>query len=190
MDEVKIGTTIIEQVGEELYKKGTSIIGRSKKLADETHAYLISAMWHAQQHGDTGFITRLVGGLHGSQRKQGIVAWLNEFMPVTDDGVNAKNGEMKLLKDRTADDFRIGPAEETPYWDFTVEKAPTPANWEALLAAVNRMAKKGMEQGTMDEVSIKRITDTIGDVISHAKEAEEAALLEGVEEVAPTGTES
>ena len=130
-------------------------------------------MWHAREHGDTTRLTALVSGLHHSARKQGIVAWLNEFMPVTDEGVNAKDGTMKLLKGRKPEDFRIDDAEELPYWDFTEEKVPEEYDLNKLLGALNSAFKK--KTCTIPETSQKAILDVVNMQVDLNKANAEAA---------------
>lgn len=182
MTEVKIGNTNITTDGSTLDKNIRSIVGRSAKLAGETHVALVSGMWHAREHGDTTRLTALVGGLHSSNRKQGIVAWLNKFMPVTDEGVNAKSGEMKLRKDRKPEDFQIEQAEAVPYWDFTVEKPVAELTLPALLKLLNTKFGKNC---AIPDTSRKAILS----VVQHEVELAERNAAEQQDEPAATGTE-
>jgi len=106
------------------------------KLEQQVHQAAVSALYHADQHGDVTGMQRLIDVLPGFARRNALIAWaiaFGKFAP-SEDGKSvdfAKHGKTDLEK-----------AEATPFWEFKPEPAFKPFDLQAELSKLVARAEK------------------------------------------------
>ena len=95
-----------------------SVTKRSHTLGAALHEAFMQTLMHAQKHGDTRLIERLMNGLHASQRIASAVAWFEDYSPVA---VVKRDGKwaarIRPDTDKNFKGWSIEAAEANPYWE-------------------------------------------------------------------------
>jgi hypothetical protein len=104
-------------------KGESAILGAAKKLAGEETSYrkglhicLCSALNHAQEHGDTGIVTKVFDLIGPSTHRKGVDIWMRNFTNLR----YRKNKEgvyMYLKPQKEPVKVALDEAVETPFWD-------------------------------------------------------------------------
>lgn len=116
-----------------------SIKSAGAKLEVDVHTAGVSALYHAGEHGDIGFMVRLIDVLPGFARRNALIAWaiaFGKFQP-SEDGKSVafnKHGTTDLDK-----------AEKQPFWEFKPEPAFQPFDLQAELAKLLKRAEKSLK---------------------------------------------
>ena len=143
---------VINENATSLRKQIQGIQGAQGKLDDRIHAAAVSALWHADKHGDVTLLSDLVSGMpaKGSRRKQ-LTGWALEFgrvRPQTD-GSNPvlfrvdKKGELRLQEAIECPWYNWQPADAEPK---AVAAYDVDAAAKRLLAAVDKhSAERGVQ---------------------------------------------
>lgn len=124
---------------DKLHKLLDSIKTTGAKLELDVHTAGVSAMHHCDQHGDTGFMARLIDVLPGFARRNALIAWaiaFGKFKP-TEDGKS-----VEFDKHSKTD---LSAAEKTPFWEFKPEPAFQPFDLQAELAKLLKRAEKSLK---------------------------------------------
>ena len=126
----------------------TARIGEIKKvgklLDSEIHLCAVSALYHAQEHGNVTSLSDLAAALPKSSRRNAFVYWACQHAPVQ------YNGDTEVFtktKGKNQKPFMLVQAQQTPFWGFTKERKPMTITIEGLLAYVANKVKTGVERG-------------------------------------------
>lgn len=109
------------------------------KLEQLVHTAAVSSMHHADQHGDIGFMTRLIDVLPGFARRNALIAWaiaFGKFKP-SEDGKSVEYDKFGKTD--------LSAAEKTPFWEFKPEPAFQPFDLQAELAKLLKRAEKSLK---------------------------------------------
>ena len=121
------------------YAETVATIGKRGKALDKLiHRAAVSAIYHAREFGDVRKFEALCEAMPKGSRVKALVAWYEAHVPVDADD----EGNRKLKKGRTADDFKIEDAAKTPFWEFTKERAPVALTLEKLMEYVEKRIEK------------------------------------------------
>lgn len=174
-----------------------------KQMQTEEHELLFQSVMHAQQHGDTTFISQIINGMPNGSRVTAMVQWLKAHFPVegrvekNDKGVKLVNiyGRekviFKLKKDRKPTDWQLEKAWAVPFYDFTKETPASVFNTAGLVVVLNGYIKRGEEamatgkfKGTKEEyLANKAAVQAIVRQLTEAKGAEVQAKVVRLKEV-------
>lgn len=124
-----------------------SIANRGKKLDADIHLCAVSCLYHAQEHGDTTLMTRLVDAMPKSGRRKALIHWAVEHGKLA---YSEKEQTFKLDKGKSKS-WKLAAAESTPFWEFTVEKAPQDVTLEGLIKMVHNKIVKAKEDGRLEK---------------------------------------
>jgi hypothetical protein len=121
------------------------IAGNAKALQETIHAVAVSCLAHVRDHGDTTLAVRLLSVLPSGQRRNALAAWFKTYSSGKLNLFADKHGvwSAKLLKDRTADDFKVDDAMDTNYGDMAPEAKvkDKPMTLEDLVKVIARFTK-------------------------------------------------
>ena len=141
-DAKKLGTAI------------TSIRTRGAKLDNDIHTTACSCLFHAAPkevgglgHGDVTLMTKLVDAMPKSGRRKALIHWVNEHSMM---GYIEKEQRFKMTKAKSKS-WKLDKAIETPFWEFTQEKAPTELTIDRLVKLVVSKVTKAQENGLLGE---------------------------------------
>lgn len=124
-----------------------SIATRGKKLDADIHLCAVSCLYHAQEHGDVTLLTRLVDAMPKSGRRKALIHWACEHGKLA---YKEKEQAFNLDKGKSKS-WKLAAAEATPFWEFTVEKAPSDVTLEGLVKMVHNKIVKGKEDGRLEK---------------------------------------
>ena len=137
-----------------------SIKKSGAKLEQDIHTAAVSALDHAAQHGNIGFMTRLIDVLPGFSRRNALIAWAIEFGPFkpSEDGKSVehdKHGKVDLSS-----------GEKTPFWEFKPEAPFKPFDLQAELAKLVKRAEKaaGDDRNKLDSddlIAVRRLATAV-----------------------------
>lgn len=116
-----------------------SIKKAGSKLEIDIHTAAVSALDHADLHGDTGFMTRLIDVLPGFARRNALIAWaiaFGKFKP------NEKGDNVEFNKFGKTD---LSAGEKSPFWEFKPEPAFKPFDLQAELAKLVKRAEASLK---------------------------------------------
>jgi len=101
-----------------------AVIRSQNTGAKKLHAVLVACLNHANDHGDSGPLARLINGLKNTgNRQQGMLAWVELYTPLN--RAKTENGDVKFSLPKNEDKRRpwlIDDAEANPFWTATKEK--------------------------------------------------------------------
>jgi hypothetical protein len=169
------------------YLKGESaILGAAKKLAGEETSYrkglhlcLCSALNHAQEHGDTGIVTKVFDLIGPSTHKKGVDIWMRNFTNLR----YRKNKEgvyMYLKPQKEPVKVSLDEAVETPFWETKGAMADNAPLWD--------FEKRLIGLITNTETRITEKPETVAHIQetqAHLKVAKEFAAKLGLSVEAP-----
>ena len=134
-DAKKLGTAI------------NSIKTRGSKLDSDIHTAAVSCLYHAEQYGDTTLMTRLLEAMPKSGRAKALVKWAEDFSLLA---FNKEEKRFKLTSSKTKE-WNIEGANETPFWEYTVEKEVGDLTIDALVKMVVSKVQKASDNGKLKE---------------------------------------
>lgn len=141
-----------------------SIAGRAKKLDTDVQNVGLSAINHAQLHGDVTYINRLWLALGKGHRKAALTGWLLAFAPVV------ANAEPETKKERPFNFSRekanatdvgtmLANAAANPWFDFKPEAAPD-VEFD-VRAALIRLLKSADKAASIKEEDAGLLTELV-----------------------------
>jgi len=152
-----MNVTIITD-GKALSRNILTVKRQGGKLDEIIHTCAVSALYHAEQHGDVTKAAELVHAMPASSRRKALIHWLTAFAPLrvqnTEDG---KFSGFKLNKGKKAKAFNVEQASATPFWDFTKERNPAEFTIEGFIASVKRRIQTQVEKGKLDSQGVETI---------------------------------
>lgn len=108
------------------------------------HNNALQCMMHAEKHGDTSLMRRLLVEIIDAKtgyRRQGLINWMRKFSPMelSVDNINLSG----TLENGARRPFRIEEAHNTPFWtdSANAERVAKPVYQDTLLSGVNRAVK-------------------------------------------------
>lgn len=164
-----------------LSRKIGSIRTRGKKLDADIHLSAVSCLYHASLCGDTTLLSRLCQAMPRGARVKALCTWVEAFAPIK---IDRKTLKAKVRKGWTAEEFKIGEADATPFWDFTTETEPKDFTVDALVAMLTRIAKGNTAKSPADaetkQAALKAIkairgAKAVEAITDEANEADKAA---------------
>lgn len=130
-----------------LKRRIDSIKRRGKQIDADIHVCAVSALAHAQEHGDVSLCTRLANAMPKSGRRKALIHWFSTFGPVQYHEKKLAFGMLKGQSLAKHNGFDIEGAEGMPFWELTPEKNPKPTTFEGILAYVEKKVQKMQEEG-------------------------------------------
>lgn len=115
-----------------------------KLLDSEIHLCAVSALYHAQEHGNLTSLSDLSAALPKSARRNAFVYWACQHAPVQFSG---DTEVFTKTKGKNQKPFLLVQAQSTPFWEFTKERKPMTITIEGLLAYIANKVKTGIERG-------------------------------------------
>jgi hypothetical protein len=138
-------------------KSISQIAAMGGKLAALVHETSIAMAEHAKEHGDMTLFVDLYNALHTANRRKAFAVWLYDHTPirikVKDDVAIAKGSRILKPEDKGFVDWNIGALAAVTYWDYTTEKDPKQLDADAILKAIDRLAKRLERAIEKDQVS-------------------------------------
>lgn len=152
------------------------------KVQTDIHVCAVSALWHAEQHGDFGFLERLVYGLPAGQRVKTLQKWAKKYAPV-----NFSDKEKRCSKDKSnnAKPFDVVTAEADPYFNIVEVTEQKPLTMAAIIKYLEDKAK-GKDTDTPEVKETRTYCGKVAQFakgLAEVKEAEAAANDEAKPEV-------
>ena len=123
-----------------------AIRNMGKRFNAKSQMVALSAMHHAEVHGDNTKLTRLVNAMPNSARKQGMIAYIEAFTPQ-----NWKEKDQAFKKGKRQ--YLIQDAMAIAWYEFTKEKPVKAFDWdkqfsiENLLSRDDKACLKAIEEG-------------------------------------------
>lgn len=132
-----------------------SIAATGKQLETDVHVAAVSALYHADKHGDVTIMQRLLAALPGFSRRNALIAWAvahGKFVP-SEDGLS-----VDYAKHAESD---IEAAAAKPFWDFKPERPFTPFDLGAELAKLVKRAEKAAkdERNSLPEEGFRKLRE-------------------------------
>lgn len=113
-------------------------------LDDQIHANAVQCLAHAEKHGDTSLMTRLLVNVIDAKtgyRRQGLINWMRKFSPMelVRDTINLSGLDAQGVKRP----FKVSEADKTPFWldSANAEQVAKPYFRDDLLSKINRAVK-------------------------------------------------
>ena len=157
------------------------------KLADSIHVVAVSALYHAEQHGDVTIMQRLVTALPGFARRNALLAWATAFGKFT---INESGDNVDFNKHGKSD---VEGALVKTFWDFKPEQPFKPFDLQAEMAKLVKRAEKAAkdERNSLDSddlIEVRKLASAIkptapkvgAETSANDVEAPAADPLEGV----------
>jgi hypothetical protein len=145
-----------------------SIQSRGKVLdADIQHAAL-SAINHAEKHGDIGFVNRLYLAMPQGSRKAALTDWLISFGKVSANAGEGKK-EMPFLFDREKHTNMVEAA-ANPWFTFKLDKAPDETF--DIIVALRHIIKKAQGKN-VDVLSLTKVENLVSELAQAELSADE-----------------
>ena len=118
------------------------------KLDMAIHNNAVQCLMHAEKHGDTSLMRRLLIDIVDTKtgyRRQGIIGWMRLYSPMElkGDVINLSG----TLPDGTRRPFKVEEADKTPFWHNKKldEKLATPVYQDTILSPINKAIKSFRE---------------------------------------------
>jgi len=124
-----------------------SIAKRGAKLDSDIHIAACSCLHHAFNHGDVTLMTKLVDAMPKSGRRKALIHWVGEHSLL---GYVEGEQQFRMTNAKTKK-WKLKQAEETPFWEFTTEKAPSDLTIEALVKMVVSKVQKAKDEDRFGE---------------------------------------
>ena len=124
-----------------------SIATRGAKLDSDIHIAAVSCLHHAFNHGDVTLMTKLVDAMPKSGRRKALIHWVQEHSLL---GYVEGEQAFRMTASKTKQ-WKLKVAEETPFWEFTTEKAPTDLTMEQLVKLVVTKVQKAKDDDRLVE---------------------------------------
>ncbi len=142
--------TLLDKAG--IIKSIASLSKRAKKLGEDFHLTAVSALAHAEQHGDATLCGRVVAAMGMVSRRQDMITWFAMYGPIKI--VHNKKEDIFEASFFKKDDVRYRPfnvagATSNPFWE-KIEDRPNPMGFGDLVGAFYQRkaaAKKAHEEG-------------------------------------------
>jgi len=116
------------------------------KLAELIHSTSLGMAAHAKEHGDMTLFVDLYNALHTATRKKAFTAWLYDFTPIRlklkDDVAVEKGSRILKPEEKGFTDWNLDGLAAVMYWDHTAEKDPRAMDADAIVKAIERLAKR------------------------------------------------
>lgn len=126
-------------------KAGQDRIRKSVMSLDmEVHANAVQCLMHAEKHGDTSLMTRLLMEILDDKtgyRRQGLIAWMRAFSPME---LNGKKITLTGMLDGKKRPFDIQKANDTPFYSAPrfAEREVKPIFQDTLLSKFDTMVRE------------------------------------------------
>lgn len=126
-------------------------ITHTQKGDEIVHTAAIQCLAHAEKHGDTTLMDRLVKGLGKSVRRQALILWVHDFSPIRWNG-DGQVGQApaKIKRDGKEQDnpnyrpYNVDKADATPFYDYApgAERTARPLSFDGIIAVVEGLEGK------------------------------------------------
>lgn len=149
----KMPTALIK--ASELDARITAAIKGRVEMQQEEHTLLFQAVMHAQAHGDTTFIAKMLNEMPNGARVDAMSVWLKDHFPIqarvekNDKGEKIKNIHgrpklvFKLAKDRKPTDWQMEKAWAKPFFDYAKPKPENIFDVNSLNLVLQNYIKRG-----------------------------------------------
>jgi hypothetical protein len=159
--------------GAEIDKRTKSLKTRGAKLDFDFHNLAVQCLLHAKKHGDVTKLTNLRMALPRQARVEAFNLWLCDHAPVawktSTTKTGAKTKGYRLNKDRTADDWKISAASDTPFWEYSKETKPTAFDVTAAERRADSLVKAIVKARTEGELTDADISTIVKDLSNKVK---------------------
>lgn len=186
---IEAAKTAIVLLAKDAIKAGQDVIRKNLVDLDKlVHENAVQCMLHAETHGDTSLMRRLLVEVIDTKtgyRRQGLINWMRKFSPMELSGDNINlTGKDELGNKRP---FRVEEANATPFWSDkdNDEKVAKPVYQQTLMSGITRAIKdfrnaaaNTNEDGTPIDVSKPFYDGKDIQAVSKAFDAMEAQLNE------------
>lgn len=148
------------------------------------HEVAVSALAHAEEHGDVTLIAKLVYGLPKGTRANLVSKWARAFAPIkfSDRDMNAK-----MDKSATAIAFDVDGSEATPFWEMKSEVKPAEITLQAIVDYLSKRAK-GKDNDSMETTEQRKLIGKVAHyaaVLASPISGDTAATIESAVNAAP-----
>jgi len=137
--------TKLEIMSSDIIRKTQDAIRKSLVGLDQAiHDNAVQCMLHAQEHGDTSLMRRLLVEIIDAKtgyRRQGLIVWMRTFTPMelTKDNINLSGVDAQGEKRA----WRIEEAHETPFWSLNAaDEVVKPMFQDTWLGKINAATKE------------------------------------------------
>lgn len=123
-----------------------SIAKRGVKLDEDIHLAACSALYHAEQHGDTTLATKLIESMPKSGRAKALVHWFVTFGMLAwkkDNAFGLDKGKSKV--------WDVESAIAKPFWELLPEPEVKELTIEALVKMVKGRIERAIENDKVGE---------------------------------------
>ncbi|WYW03678.1 hypothetical protein Mora3_00002 [Pseudomonas phage vB_PpuP-Mora-3] len=157
------------------------------KLADSIHIVAVSALFHADEHGDVTIMQRLISALPGFARRNALLAWATNYGKFT---INETGDNVDFDKFGKSD---VEGALGVTFWAFKPEQPFKPFDLQAEMAKLVKRAEKAAkdERNSLDSddlIEVRKLASVIkptapkvgAETSANDVEAPAADPLEGV----------
>ena len=133
-----------------------SIARRGLRLDNDIQRAGVSIIAHVRDHGDTTLAVALVKAFPRGLRVKALVAWFNEFSPMTVELTKA-GVTVELDKKRTPADSKIDEAIASPWHSFKKETVKDVVTLESLIEKFEKAVVKLAKGGGCDELAAGKL---------------------------------
>ena len=124
-----------------------SISKRGKQLDQDIHNAGVSCLYHAEQFGDTTLLDKLVLAMPKSGRAKALVKWAEDFSMLA---FNKEENRFKITNSNKKE-WNIEGANNTPFWEYTIEKEVGDLTIDALVKLVVAKVQKASDNGKLKD---------------------------------------
>ena len=168
MPDVIIGKTTLITDKAKLATSISEVSSDGVKFNDKIQLVGLSAMYAAQQHGNSTPLMGLINALPGGVKTSALIAWIEQTCPAS---VKLEKGRSKvtLTKGRTKEDFDLEAAEADAWHTFKPAPKVQVMDLDALLKLVDKKLDISLEQEHISHQCAKDLMEAIRVAIVDAK---------------------